>query len=405
METDDVRRAPCATRAPGPGRTARLPGAILALLVCAWLLAGCSDAAPTITPGPTAAATTAPATATEAPTGATAAPATATGALATATEASAASPTGSAAAAPSGPTYQNPVLQSDFPDPSVLHAGDAYYAYATNGSGANVQRAKSTDLVHWQMLGDAMPSLPSWAQLGGSFVWAPEVIPVADHYVMYYTARDTASDKQCVGVAVGATPDGHFKDSNDHPLVCQADLGGTIDPSPFRDGDKLYLYFKNDGNCCGITTRIYAQELSADGLQLQGTPTALIENNEFWEGQVIEAPTMFKHDTGYYLFFSANDYAGANYAVGYATCDTPTGPCTQAAENPILKSQMTEPLVIGPGHQALLQVGDQTWIIYHSWEMVNGLRGDRRFMSIDRVNWKDGKPVVQGPTTSPQPAP
>ena len=185
------------------------------------------------------------------------------------------------------------------------------------------------------MMGDAMPALPSWAQLGGSFVWAPEVIPVADQYVMYYTARDTASDKQCVGVRRGRRrPTGRFKDSNDHPLVCQADLGGTIDPSPFRDGDKLYLYFKNDGNCCGITTSIYVQELSADGLQLQGKPAALIENNEFWEGQVIEAPTMFKHDTGYYLFFSANDYAGANYAVGYATCDTPTGPCKQADENP-----------------------------------------------------------------------
>ena len=118
------------------------------MLLCAWLLAGCGDAAPTITPGPTAAATTAPPTA-AAPAGATVAPATATEAQATATAAAAASPTG-AAAVPSGPTYQNPVLQSDFPDPFVLHAGDAYYAYATNGSGANMQRAKSPDLVHWR---------------------------------------------------------------------------------------------------------------------------------------------------------------------------------------------------------------------------------------------------------------
>ena len=209
MRPHELRRALGAARA-------RRPGAILALLLCVWLLAGCSDAAPTITPGPTTAATVVPTTA-----AATAAPATATEAQATATEATVASPTG-AAAVPSGPTYQNPVLQTDFPDPFVLHAGDTYYAYATNGSGANVQRAKSPDLAHWEMMGDAMPALPSWAQLGGSFVWAPEVIPVADHYVMYYTARDTKSDKQCVGVAVGATPDGHFKDSNDHPLVCQA---------------------------------------------------------------------------------------------------------------------------------------------------------------------------------------
>jgi hypothetical protein len=28
-----------------------------------------------------------------------------------------------------------------------------------------------------------------------------------------------------------------------------------------------------------------------------------------------------------------------------------------------------------------------------------------RFMWIDRLIWEDGKPVVQGPTSAPQPAP
>jgi beta-xylosidase len=399
MRSDYLRRAPRGARSLRPGRAARRLGALWALLLCFWLMAGCSDAAPTITPGPTAAATPPPATV-----AATAPAATATEAQATATEALAASPTG-ASPVPAGPTYQNPVLGSNFPDPFVFRAGDTYYAYATASGGQNIQRATSQDLIHWELTADAMPNLASWVRPTDSRTWAPEVISIADHYVMYYTAYDTTSGKQCVGAAVAAKPENSFRDRSDHPLVCQPDLGGTIDPSPFREGDKLYLYFKNDGNCCAITTSIYVQELSADGLQLLGKPTALIENNEFWEGQVIEAPTMFKHDKGYYLFFSANDYSGASYAVGYATCDTPTGPCVQAPENPVLKSQLSDPLVIGPGHQSLLQVGDQTWITYHSWEMVNGLRGDQRFMSIDRVNWKDGKPVVQGPTTSPQPAP
>jgi beta-xylosidase len=303
--------------------------------------------------------------------------------------------------------YKNPVLRSDFPDPGVLHVGDTYYAYATNAAGKNVQVARSNDLVNWDILNDAMPALPSWAQPGGSYVWAPEVIQVGNTYVMYYTARDMQSNKQCVGVATSERPEGKFKDRSDHPLVCQADQGGTIDPFPFRDGDKLYLYFKNDGNCCGLSTHLYVQPLAPDGLTLHGQPVSLGQNDALWEGKVVEAPTMFKHDDAYYLFYSANDYAGVNYAVGYARCSKATGPCKDASENPILASQMKrDPNVIGPGGQSLVQVGKQTWIVYHAWDVTaDGQQGDNRYMYIDRINWQDGKPRIQGPTTSPQPMP
>lgn len=335
-----------------------------------------------------------------------------TAALATATQAEVATPTEEAAAtsttAPvaSGDTFQNPVLENDFADPDVIQAGDTFYAYATNASGRNIEAARSKDLVKWEMLTDAMPALPAWAQLGGSLVWAPAVAEINNRFVMYYTARDTTSNKQCVGVATADKPDGKFLDKNDHPFVCVPDEGGDIDASPFSDGGKLYLYWKNDGNCCGITTYIYGQELSPDGLALVGEPKQLIQNDQNWEGRVIEGPEMFKHDKGYYLFFSGGNYADATYAVGYATCDGPIGPCKQADENPILHSKVeSEPLAIGPGGQSLLQVGDQTWMFYHVWDEVSGSRGDSRYMWLDRVGWTGGKPVVKGPTTGPQPKP
>jgi hypothetical protein len=37
--------------------------------------------------------------------------------------------------------------------------------------------------------------------------------------------------------------------------------------------------------------------------------------------------------------------------------------------------------------------------------LPSGRRGDQRFMSLDRIEWKDGKPDVLGPTTDPQPEP
>ena len=304
-------------------------------------------------------------------------------------------------------TFTNPVLRRNFPDPFLIEENGVYYAYATNDAGKNIQAAKSTDLVNWELLTDALPGLPTWARLGGSLVWAPEVIKIGDKFVMYYTARDKASNKQCIGVATADKPDGKFRDTNDKAFVCQAEQGGTIDASPFRDGGKLYLYYKNDGNCCNMPTRLWAQELSPDGLGLVGEPAQLIENDVQWEGRVVEAPTMWKQGDKYYLFYSGNNYAGFEYAVGYATCDTPMGPCKDAPENPILKSRMDKPpLVVGPGHQTLIQAGEQTWIIYHVWEVLSsGMTGSNRFMFMDKINWQDGKPVVQGPTTGPEPAP
>jgi beta-xylosidase len=297
------------------------------------------------------------------------------------------------------------VLRSDFADPDVFKAGDTYYAYATNGSGHNVQVASSADLVSWTLMGDGMPTLPSWAALGGSSVWAPDVIQIGNTYVLYYTARDQKSNKQCVGVATATKPEGHYKDTSDKALVCPADQGGAIDASAFQDGGNLYLYWKNDGNCCGLPTNLYVQQLSPDGLSLVSPPVKLVTNDQVWEGSVVEAPFMWKHADSYYLFFSGNKYATDKYAVGYATCKSPAGPCQEAQENPVLKSSLQNPPVIGPGGESLIQVGDQTWMIYHAWEVSGGNLTQRRLMWLDKLNWTDGKPVVMGPTTGPQAKP
>jgi beta-xylosidase len=306
-----------------------------------------------------------------------------------------------------GETFQNPVLRANFPDPGVINVDGTYYAYATNGSGRNVQLAISNDLVSWTVKSDAMPALPRWVKLSPSDVWAPEVIRIGEKYLLYYTARDKASGKQCVGVAVSDKPEGKFRDTSDKPLVCQTKEGGTIDASPFLDGDKLYLYFKNDGNCCGFTTYLYVQELAPDGLSLLGEPVRLVRNDKTWEGRVVEAPTMWKQDDAYYLFYSGNDYSGIPYAVGYATCEGPLGPCQDSPDNPILESALKRPPVIGPGHQTIVLDDDgEQWMVYHAWEVTSqGVKTDRRLMWIDRLVWEDGKPKVQGPTTEVQVVP
>jgi beta-xylosidase len=307
-------------------------------------------------------------------------------------------------------SFQNPVLRLDFPDPGVLEVDGVYYAFATNAAGRNVQVARSEDMVRWELLRDAMSALPRWVNLSPAHVWAPEAIEIDGRYLLYFTARDRETDRQCIGVAISDAPEGRYIDENERPFICQAEEGGSIDAHAFRDDDgTLYLYWKNDGNCCNMATWIYVQEMSPDGLSLVGEgPTRLIRNDKRWEGRVVEAPTMWKQDGQYYLFYSGNNYGGVEYAVGYATCEGPLGPCEEAPENPILASELSEPPpVVGPGHQDIVLGPDgETWILYHAWEITaGGQRGSRRLMWIDRLLWEDGRPVVQGPTRELQPAP
>ncbi|HVM17950.1 MAG TPA: glycoside hydrolase family 43 protein [Gaiellaceae bacterium] len=298
-----------------------------------------------------------------------------------------------------GRTFTNPVHASNFPDPFVLRSGDTYHAYATNDEDGNVQTLRSTDLVTWEQGPDALPELGSWAYAGKT--WAPEVLALAGSYVLYYTANAAEYGRQCIGRAVADTPEGPFVDRWDEPLVCQQDEGGSIDASPFRDEDGTpYLLWKNDGNCCALDTWIYAQRLSADGVELEGEPARLVKQDAGWEASVVEAPTLWRQDGRYYLFFSANAFDSDLYAVGYATCEAPLGPCEDAAGNPILKSACD---ASGPGHQAVVVDDDgETWLAYHAWPAAGG---DERVLWLDRLDWKDGAPVVSGPTCEAQPAP
>jgi beta-xylosidase len=259
--------------------------------------------------------------------------------------------------------FVNPVFDRNFPDPDVLKVGDTYYAYATESDGMTVQTAKSTDLVSWELVGNAMIVLPGWVKPG--FNWAPEVTTWdgGETFVMYFTARDAASEKQCIGVATSEAPEGMFQPAGDQPLICQVDLGGDIDASSFADDDgSRYLLWKNDGNCCCQPAYIFIQKVSANGLTLEGEPTQLIRNDQPWEGAVIEAPTLWKQEGKYYLFYSANSYSGVDYAIGYAVADAATGPYTKPAREPLLATDMKTGAAIGPGGQDVVVDKDGEWI-------------------------------------------
>ena len=300
-------------------------------------------------------------------------------------------------------TFTNPVYLENFPDPGAILADGTWYAYGTNNTSQNVPILTSPDLITWTPAGDALPEVGKWAERGNT--WAPEVIATDGGYLLYYTARSTATNLQCIGVARAEAPTGPFVDDSDKPLICQADEGGSIDASPYADADGgLWLHWKNDGNHIGEPTHLYGSKLSADGRTLTGKAVRLLTNDAGWEDHVIEAPQLVRHEDRLYLFYSANAFDKDVYAVGYAECDAPLGPCRKAAENPILKST---PAAAGPGHSFLVTTpAGESWLLYHAWppEAVGSVVPGRQLW-LDRVDWVDGRPVVRGPNAQPQPVP
>lgn len=285
------------------------------------------------------------------------------------------------------------VFTQDFPDPDLIQVDGTYYAFATIALGRNIQVASSVDLINWNWLEDALPTLPAWSNRGDT--WAPEVTasPDGNGYLMYYVTHNKQLYRQCIDLAFSEQPEGPFLSTSLAPLVCQTEEGGSIDPSFFKDkSGKQYLLWKNDGNCCGMPTWIYIQELSADGRNLIGSARRLITTSLEWEGDLIEAPTLFFHDGKYYLFYSANAYYDERYATGVAISDELFGPYVKV-DAPILSSGLGGSNWIGPGGQDIVLGPDKnTYIAFHGWDKFL----IRRKMYIERLYWRNGIPSVLG---------
>jgi arabinan endo-1,5-alpha-L-arabinosidase len=326
------------------------------------------------------------------------------------------------------PTFANPVLDSNFPDPSVLKAPDGYwYAYATQGlvggRMANIQLARSPDLVTWEQLGDALPVKPAWAS-GTQDFWAPDVSLRDGRYLLYYSGRPDARAGEaerglCLAVATADRPEGPFTDKG-APLLCGQGFE-AIDPFAFDDpetGRRLLYWGSGFGS-------IKAQELTADRLAFAPGSTAvdlvhpIPDEDPANYQRLVEAAAVVRRGGYYYLFYSGDNCCGpkAHYAVMVARSRSATGPfetraqATGAPDSVILRLGGRW---LAPGHNSLVEdASGGWWIVYHAVDTARSREkpGDepnsRRVMLIDRLVWRNGWPEVAGaaPSQGRQPAP
>jgi arabinan endo-1,5-alpha-L-arabinosidase len=321
------------------------------------------------------------------------------------------------------PCFVNPVLDADFPDPAVIHAPDGYYyAYATQTlrgeTWINIQVARSRNLTEWELLGDALPQKPAWAQTTQDF-WAPSVIFDGSTYYMYYSATpDVCHEPErghCLAVATASTPSGPFVDMG-MPLLLGMGFE-YIDPMAFDDPvtGKHLLYWGS-----GFQP-IKVQELSPDRMSFASgsAPIDLVWPNGKNGGfpRLVEAAWVIRHEAHYYLFYSGDNCCGpdAEYGVMVARSESATGPfqtLEQARGVPHSLMLFKSERWLAPGHNCIVtDAAGDVWIIYHAID-VNRPRqtqddeiNSRRILLIDKIEWRDGWPHVGTPSDEPRPAP
>lgn len=332
----------------------------------------------------------------------------------------------------------NNPLDVPFGDPFVLYDDDTdqYYMYGTGGIENGFVVYASPDLKNWDNQGPVYRNQQEKAW-GTKDFWAPEVYKRNGKYYLFYSAhwRDNPNNElenYKIGVAVSDSPLGPFVDQTGEPIF---DPGYPIIDANvyFADDGKIYLYYSR---CCykhaveseiaewarkeGMFEQIeeswiYGVELSDDFSRVIGEPVLLLQppvskddEQSEWESRSVtsgeinrrwtEGSYLFKHDDTYYMMYSANYFAGENYAVGYATAKHPLGPFQKSPHNPVLQKNTEQGGVVsGTGHNSILEdkKGD-TWCVYHGRTTKTG---DQRVVFMDglEIN-KEGRLIVHGPT-------
>lgn len=340
---------------------------------------------------------------------------------------------GSGAVAPG--MFRNPVWDArEFPDPTVIRVDSTYYAYGT-GYGEYHQIMRSTDLVHWEWLREALEHKPDWVVADRQWhAWAPSVLPTQDAcpgssapgcFILYYVGYSdnyNATAVNCVGVATSSTPEGPFADrgplerqdgtrDGGWPMGCGDSAGhSNIDPQPYVDSDgQAWLYLSNESQCangsCQYIPTISAVPLSANRLEASGARRPLLAaRSGTWEqapwGPQIENPYVLKRGDTYHLFYSGGNWQGV-YAMGDATAPSAVGPFTRTSPNPWTGSTST--VANMGGGMPIRDGAGVEWLVYHGRD-PNSSAG--RTLRIDRLNWSaDGLPRLDGPSTDARQAP
>ena len=254
----------------------------------------------------------------------------------------------------------NPSALIRVADPTVVVWQGKYYLTGTSGdSSKGFTLLESTDMTHWTTAGQALTKGDQ--TFGTKGFWAPQIVKWGDNkWVMAYTANEQ------VAIAWADKLSGPYRQTT---VGAWDDTENNIDPFIFRDDDgQCYLYHVrfNNGNYIWVA-RVDKTTLAIDRSSLR----QCLQCTEKWENTgaypsspIMEGPTVIKHGSKYYLFYSANHFMSPDYSVGYAVADSPLGPWTKAKDSPIISRNIVGENGSGHGDFFLDDSGNP-WYVYH----------------------------------------
>ncbi len=285
-------------------------------------------------------------------------------------------------------------------DPSdIVKCKEEYWVFYT---GRGVPSYRSRDLVKWERGPAVFQTPPEWIakivpENRHMQYWAPDVIKLADRYLIYYSVSSFGKMTSAIGLATNPTldPDDPAYHWTDQGLVVRTQDGdgyNAIDPSVFHDRDgSLWLTF---GSYWSGIKLIQLDPLTGKRIAPDSKLFSIACNES------IEASYLCRHDDYYYLFVnwgSCCQGPKSTYSIRIGRSKSATGPYLDKAGVDMLHSggslflATTNGPLIGPGHAGTLNALGKDWF---TSDFEGDLRMDgRATLAIMPLRWNaDGWP-------------
>nr|WP_315485186.1 glycoside hydrolase 43 family protein [uncultured Undibacterium sp.] len=197
--------------------------------------------------------------------------------------------------------YRNPIIHADYSDPDVIRIGDQYYMTASSfNSAPGLPLLRSTDMIHWSLVGHALPNLVPPAMFSlpqhGKGVWAPSLRFHDGKFWIFYPDPD-------VGIYVMTAKDFAGPWTAPHLLIAGK---GLIDPTPLWDDDgKAWLLHAWAKSRAGFNNQLTLRSMTNDARQIIEDKGVVINGNTLAGYTTLEGPKFYKHNGWYYIFAPA----------------------------------------------------------------------------------------------------
>lgn len=275
------------------------------------------------------------------------------------------------------PVYRNPVLPADYSDPDAIRVGDDYYMTASSFNHVpGLPLLHSRDLVHWNLIGHALPRLVPEEHFRtvrhGGGVWAPSIRFHKGRFHIYYPDPD-------FGIYLVTARD--IRGPWSTPRLVLAGKG-LIDPCPFWDDDgKAYLAHAYAGSRAGIKSILVIRPMNATGDSITGEAVMVYDGHE--KDPTVEGPKLYKRNGWYYIFAPAG-----GVSTGWQTVlrsRSVYGPY----ERKVVMHQ--GPTAINGPHQGawVNTPSGEDWFLHFQDREAYG-----RIVHLQPMQWKDGWPVI-----------